>query len=74
MNYYEKVGAEEDERYQIEVVYCPNPEDFEECSTLTYDEFNQTDGLNSAENFENWIDYGMDEYLGFYSLSSEDIK
>ena len=46
MNYYEKADAETlDERWLVEVVYCPNPEDLKECRTLTYDDINQTNGL-----------------------------
>ena len=46
VNYYEKADALTlDERWLVEVVYCENPENLAECKTLTYDEFNQTNGL-----------------------------
>jgi hypothetical protein len=42
VNYYEdtKHAGDDAERYQIEVVYCPNSANFNECETLTYDKFN----------------------------------
>lgn len=57
VNYYEDVYAYTEEgRYQIEVVYCPNNEDFNECRTLEYDKFTQKGAsFNSAANFEHWI-------------------
>lgn len=76
VNYYvDQYSYDPSTAFSVEVVYCRNSEDYNECRTITYDKFNQSSsGLNTSVNFENWLQTGLEDYLEFSNIASTEIE